>query len=346
MTSLPERLITARDRIGSALSGRRRRSLRPAPRPRFRPSVEALEEMVLPSQMTEVAVFRPNQVLSFNQYAGAFEADNLQRLSGTELAFASDGSYAVSIPDNVFSPLSGYFNTDGTSVTFSYQNSFASLVGVTAFALDGRIEAASDGTLLLGLNYRAGNDLAAVVNGTGYGSSVSNGFEAVVTLQQVSGPPLGLTPATSTQPNPTPPGPTPPVPTPTPTPTPGPTPPTGSSQPGPTQGSTPPLVPSGDVTGLVDSSVVPPTGPRARIQRQRYARLRVTNHSNASLPAVRLVVSGLHKGIKLRRASGTTTSGAPYVILLGLQPGETREVVLGFQNNTNAPVRFQTQFVA
>lgn len=338
MTTLGHPLSRITNRIRGALAGRSRRDRRSC-----RPRVEALEEKICPAVVYDFKVTVPQPSWAqFVQDAGPFEADNLQRLAGMELALDSSGDFAMSIPNNYFSPLSGHYTTDGQSIRFSYANSVYTYGGVTAFALDGIVVESKDGTVGMGLNYRSGNDLAAVVDGTGYGSSVSNAFRAVVELTQVSGPALNLTPFDASQPTPAAPAPTPPGPV-----APAPTPPAGTSPAAtPAPAVAPQQPPTGDVTGLIGTAVHPAVGKKARASRGRWVTVQVTNNSRFDLPSVRMVLSGLKKGIKLRGAAGKTSSGAPFVTLSDLKPGETREVVLGFQNQGGAPVHFQTQFVA
>jgi hypothetical protein len=132
-------------------------------------------------------VYTVSRVISFQQTAGSFAASNLARVRGLQFYLTSGGSVGnVFVPNTFYgtvsgrlSAVSGYRNL----YQFSATRSYSSGVGYTASYVRVLIQTDNSGhPTSMGFLSRSGSNLAAVVNNSGFGASVSNGYTAVVTL--------------------------------------------------------------------------------------------------------------------------------------------------------------------
>ncbi len=136
-----------------------------------------------PPQASSVSLFGVGSVLKFGTSNSSWYYDDLARVQGLKVGLnTANHAFAIYVPNTFFGTMSGTFNVQNGAITFSATRSVSTYVGYTYSHIDLAI-VAKNGHLYMAYVSRSGNNLAAVVNGTGYGSSSLHTYSALVELK-------------------------------------------------------------------------------------------------------------------------------------------------------------------
>jgi hypothetical protein len=133
-------------------------------------------------------VYTVNQVTGFQQTIGNFGASNLQRVRGMVAVVNANKTISVTLPDTWYGTLTGTLTPIAGKpgfYSFAAAKSLNTGVGLNVVAVQGVVQTNAAGMpVAMAISSRAGNSVAAVVNGVGFGSGVSSAYTAVVTLRR------------------------------------------------------------------------------------------------------------------------------------------------------------------
>jgi len=135
-------------------------------------------------------VYSASQLRSFQQIVGNFGASNQQRARGIAIAISNNRQVvAIAIPNTWYGTLQGRLTpVQGRRNLYQFRvsRSLSTWVGMNVVAIDGIIEVDTNGRpVALLIEQRAGNNVAAVVNGGRFSSGVTSVWQALVSLRRV-----------------------------------------------------------------------------------------------------------------------------------------------------------------
>jgi hypothetical protein len=135
-------------------------------------------------------VYRTNQVLGFQQTVGTstYAADNLARVRGLVVVVAANRStIVVGFPNTWYGAVGGTLTPiKGRPGLYYFRGTrtLSTWVSVNVVSVEGILQVGANGRpTALAVSSRAGNNVAAVVNNTGFSSGVSSAYTAVVSLR-------------------------------------------------------------------------------------------------------------------------------------------------------------------
>jgi hypothetical protein len=136
----------------------------------------------------QVVQFAPVQINEWTWHQGnlAWEQDNLSRLGRSVWVLDTDTGEAAMIQPDGYPTLVGTFTSQGQQLTM--QGNFFSSAGATG-SITAEFYAEVDfssGVLLMRIWYVSGSTLAAVINGTDFGSTNERFYEAALQLTQLN----------------------------------------------------------------------------------------------------------------------------------------------------------------
>lgn len=129
-----------------------------------------------------------SQVTAFQQTVGNFGASNLQRVSRMVVTVGANRNMAITLPDTWYGTLTGKMvpiaNNPGY-YSFTASKTLNTGVGINVVKVQAVVQTNASGLpIRLAMVSRTGNSVAAVVNGTGFGSGVSSVYNATVNLRR------------------------------------------------------------------------------------------------------------------------------------------------------------------
>jgi hypothetical protein len=137
-----------------------------------------------PQASSSVYYLSVGSVLSFNTSNPSWYYQDLAHVQGIQIGLnTANHAFAIYVPNTFYGTMSGHFNVQNGAITFSATRAVSTgYSGYTYSHIDLAI-VPKNGHLYMGFVSRSGSTLAAVVNGTGFGSSSLHTYSAVVELR-------------------------------------------------------------------------------------------------------------------------------------------------------------------
>ena len=136
------------------------------------------------AQAQAPGVYRVSTVTGFQQTTGNFAAQNLARVRGMLLQINANGTYVLYVPDTWYNTMSGRLVANQGGRTFTGVRTFRTQVGYNWAEIQGAV-GVRNGQVVMAISSRSGNIMGAVINSSRFGSSTSNAYVAVATLQKI-----------------------------------------------------------------------------------------------------------------------------------------------------------------